>query len=263
MKKKHVFIALALLTATMGCKYNPAEAEGEPLPQIASYEAVNDSLCYGFACDGCSDSVVVFLPDSISDPVSYDIMRAFRRHQVYGNPSVGDKLALYLSPDGKEVLQVVDIDALKGTWVYQVYPQPRVRHHTNEDGEEVKLTEDEQHAIDSMLQTYMKPREYGFTLKRDFTSQSVGGPPRQTSLDEELPVVYPPLKRYSEWHLWNGKLILTSRSRRQQGDTAQHVPAQVKNDTVELVMMRRDTLVLRFDDHERKFSRKPDSLMVK
>lgn len=261
MKKKQILAAMAAVALAVSCGGKQG-VEEEALPQVATYEAVGDSTLYGFACDGGSDSVIVFMHDTISDPVSYNILSALRRRQVYGNPTVGDKLALYLSADGREVQQVVDIDVLKGTWVYQELPEPRFKRMTDEEGKEIVPSKEEQHKIDSILRPYMVPREYGITFKRDFSAQSVGGPPRQSTLDEESPVVYPPLRRYSEWHLWNGKLILTSRQRRQQNDTTQQAP-QVKNDTVELVMMRRDTLVLRFADHVRNLSRKPDSLMVK
>lgn len=259
MKSKQIFALLFLLLAAIGCGKQINEVPEQILPPSESYESKGDSMLYGFACDGCSDSVLVFMPDTISDPISYNIINATLQRHVFGSPKVGDKVAIQLSPDGKEVLMVVDIDDLKGTWTYMVLPESRMK--PVEVDSEIKVTPEEQHEIDSFIATLMVPREYGMTLKRDFTVQSVGGPPRQTSLDEESPVVYPRQRRYHEWHLWNGKLILTNRGRHALNDSTH--PAHLVNDTAEFLMMYRDTLMLKFKDFERGYSRKPDSLSIK
>ena len=53
-----------------------------------------DSALYGLACDGCTDSVLVFLPYSGGDPDTFDIINAFQQHHVYGRPRIGDELAV-------------------------------------------------------------------------------------------------------------------------------------------------------------------------
>ena len=121
-----------------------------------------------------------------------------------------------------------------------------------------EMSKEDKVKFDSLVQTLMIPVEYGFTLKRDFTAQSVGGPPRKRALDEESPVEYPRLKRYTEWHVFNGALVFSRSSRSNPKKEMELV-----NDTAELVMLRGDTLVLRFADHLQGFSRKPDSLATK
>ena len=44
-----------------------------------------DRTIYGLACDGCSDSVIVFLPNEGGDPVRYNIVNAQKNHQVFGD----------------------------------------------------------------------------------------------------------------------------------------------------------------------------------
>ena len=262
MKSKLIQTALFLLFLIgASCGQKAEETPAQIIPVTESYVAKGDSMLYGFACDGCSDSVLVFMPDTISDPISYNIVEATLKRHVFGSPKVGDKVAILLGPDGKEVLMVIDIDDLKGTWTYQVLPESKLKNIESESEGEIEMTPEERHELDSFIATLMVPREYGMTLKRDYTTQSVGGPPRQTSLDEESPVVYPRQRRYHEWHLWNGKLILTNRGRQALKDSTQ--PDHLMNDTAEFLMMFRDTLVLKFKDFERGYSRRPDSLSVK
>ena len=59
------------------------------------------------------------------------------------------------------------------------------------------------------------------------------------------------LKRYATWRLYNGRLILVPDSITQQS-----------SDTADILMMRRDTLVLRFRDKEQAYYRKVDSTKV-
>jgi hypothetical protein len=52
--------------------------------------AKGDSTVYGLACDGTNDSVIVFLPNSGGDPITYDIVGAMQNHRVIGKPQIGD-----------------------------------------------------------------------------------------------------------------------------------------------------------------------------
>ena len=58
------------------------------------------------------------------------------------------------------------------------------------------------------------------------------------------PVDYPALKRYTQWHLYNGRLVLVPDSARSEAP-----------DTATIVLLRRDSLVLRFNDHEQAYYR--------
>ena len=77
------------------------------------------------------------------------------------------------------------------------------------------------------------------------------GPSRNKIADENSPVIFPPFKRYRQWHLYNGQLILSETSR----DTLGNVSI-TNNDTAAFVMLRRDTLVLRFSDKEQGYYRR-------
>ena len=122
------------------------------------------------------------------------------------------------------------------------------------------MSEEALQRMDSVLQTMRVPREYGYTFKRDFTMMSVGGPPRTSSLDSNTPVEYPPLKRYREWHIHNGKIIFTSGGIKTNENNSNNQSSKLVNDTAEFVILLRDTMAIRFGDTVRGFRFKPDSI---
>jgi hypothetical protein len=65
-------------------------------------------------------------------------------------------------------------------------------------------------------------------------------------------VEYPKVRRYREWRLFNGRLILITDSVR-LADGKKGLP---ERDTVDIIQLRRDTLVLKFSDHEQGYYRK-------
>ena len=67
-----LLVALALFVACGKGEDKQIQNEDVILPK--SYISVGDSMIYGLACDGCSDSVLVLLPDSGGDPVYYNIL---------------------------------------------------------------------------------------------------------------------------------------------------------------------------------------------
>jgi hypothetical protein len=100
----------------------------------------------------------------------------------------------------------------------------------------------------------MAPREYGFQLKRGYTAQSFGGM-RQANNDKMSPVEYPKVRRYKEWRLFNGRLILTTDS-----ILLDHgKKGKPETDTADIIMLRRDTLVLKYKDHEQGYYRKTEN----
>ena len=208
-----------------------------------------DSAIYGLACDGCTDSVIVLLPHDGSDPVTYDILKAMRNKRVIGRPKIGDHLAVLLSQENPtEAVSVVDIDEMKGSWVYQVMPTLKKSFIENAGKRDAET--------DSMIKKLMVPREYGFKLKRDKQVSNIGMTYRPTTSDDDNPVDYPPLTRYSEWHIFNGKLILV-RAKNRIGNSQQDQQPAIK-DTAEIVFMMKDSLQLRFKDEVRNYYRKTE-----
>ncbi len=231
--KKLLFVAVACcLLAACGKKVHH-----ENTTAISTHHVVpGDSAIYGLACDGSTDSILILLPYSGGDLDTFDIINAFHQHHLMGRPHIGDKLAVVLESDStKTVRMVINISSLQGQWAYLV--EPTLRH---KDGKLPPLP-------DSIRQRIMAPREYGIRLKNGDIAFSFGAV-RNQDQDKMSPVVYPPLKRYAHWHLFNGRLVLTpdsmSLGKGQQPDTA------------DIVMLRRDSLVLRFSDHEQPYYRK-------
>ena len=88
-----------------------------------SYVAKGDSMIYGLACDGCTDTTLVLLPDSGGDPVTYSIVRARSEKKFFGRAEIGDRMALMLNPeDSTEVLVAINLERVKGTWYYEQLP---------------------------------------------------------------------------------------------------------------------------------------------
>ena len=224
MNRTLLFTAFCLLLTACGSKPQPPQ---EMQSIDVNKNLPGDSTRYGLACDGCTDSLLVLLPYEGGDPDTLDIIRAFEEHRLYGRPHVGDKMAVIMNPDStEEVLMVVNISTLQGRWRYLVSPTLR---HLNRP------------LPDSILQRIMVPREYSLQLRNGGIAISQGaGKPQST--DKMSPVSYPEQKRYQHWHLYNGRLILLSDS------TSQQVP-----DTAVIQLLRRDSLTLRFKDHEQTY----------
>ena len=116
MKKAILFIfATVLLTGACGSKQQqPASDIAEDAISLQKNQP-GDSALYGLACDGCTDSVLVFLPYSGGDPDTFDIITAFQQHRIYGRPRIGDELAVIVNPEDRdEALSVVNMEMLKG-----------------------------------------------------------------------------------------------------------------------------------------------------
>lgn len=107
---------------------------------------------------------------------------------------------------------------------------------------------------DSMIQKLMVPIEQGFKIKKQFTMDPVGLRFKQTSLTGEIPVEYPQAEYYKEWHVLNGRLVFTEGTI----DTGNKKRRKLKpqKDTVEIVLMMKDSLQLKFKDGIRAYYRK-------
>ena len=125
----------------------------------------DDSTLYGLACEGCSDSVVVFLPEDGSDPVTYNILEAYRKGRVLGRLKIGDKIGIVLNKENRKVADlVVDIDQLRGIWCYIVMPKIRNASQMGSRAQAKLIA----NMSDSLKKTFFIPREYGFWLKREW-----------------------------------------------------------------------------------------------
>ena len=262
MKSSSVFILVPLVLLFLACGKTGEQKEViDATPASKSFVSEGDSMLYGLACDGCSDTVLVFLPDSGGDPVEYGIVEAMRARKVFGRPKTGDRMAVLVNPENpNSLLMAVNMEQVMGTWFYYQLPELRHRLSAEEEKEREREMDSEQlQRRDSFLNTLMVPREYVYSLKRDYTVTTLGGPPRTSSLDGVLPVVYPPIKRYSEWHLHNGKIIFTMAPLHFAGETD---TTKLVNDTAEFVYLRRDSMALQFNDHIQRFMLIPDSVKI-
>jgi len=171
---------------------------------------------------------------------------------IYGRPRIGDELAIILNPEDKEeALMIINIERLKGQWCYQVMPTFRNIEKMPQKMQRRMMAQ----IPDSVKQRLLVPREYGIQLKRGHLAQTIGSY-RNRHSDSMSPVEYPKVRRYAGWKLFNGRLVLeTDTARLIQTDQA-HKP---EYDTADIVSLRRDTLVLRFKDHEQTYYRKKDS----
>ena len=256
MRKTTIFILVAtLLAIACGKKQEVTETTEEA---IAPEQPSDDRMVYGLACDGCTDTILVLLRDINGDPDTFDILEASRNQQVFGHAMIGDQMALVLAPadsTSQDTLlttrhvatMVIDIDKMLGSWCYMVTPRLRKMAGIDKSMEQDFL----KNAPDSVRRRLMQPREYGFQLKNDHQAQPIGIIRQGNTTDDRSPVEYPEAKRYREWRLLNGRLILSETRRDSLGQ--QHV---VSSDTAEFVRLRRDSLVLRFSDGEHEYYRK-------
>jgi len=252
MKLKTLFILGTSIIFFIACG-KPGEQKISPKGHTTDeLKLTGDKTVYGLACDGCTDSVILLLPNDGSDPVKYDIIDAFHNHKVIGHPKIGDWLGLVLNKSNKKVADmVIDLDELKATWCYVVMPKMRPRDGMGRNAQNRMMA----HMPDSIKATLMVPREYGFTLKRQWTAKAVGRIRQQNTLENESPVVYPSLKNYFAWHILNGKLVLTYGKRKLDKDNNIYYVNQ-KNDTAEFIFMMKDSLQLKFRDKIISYYRK-------
>lgn len=244
MKKIASLALLSAVLLTLACGNKNIKE-----PQAASIETPQhisgDSLRFGLACDGSNDTILVVLRNIYGNPDTFNILDATRRHHVFGHPSVGDRIALYLDTDSTTARMAVDLDQLCGQWCYEVRPTLRKRADITAQMQQQFLKQ----MPDSLRDSLFAPREYGFTLKPDGTARPIG----MHFETEETPVEYPAPKRYGQWYLHNGQLILSTVGTDSLGN---HIVTG--QDTATFVRMRRDTLVLRFADGDKGFYRKND-----
>ena len=245
-----ILFSLGLLFAACGhsgSNNGNEQTSGDSLNQAPiALQLEGDSTIYGLACEGSNDSILVILTSVDSDPDTIDILNARINRRVFGRPDIGDLVAISMDAGRKSVADIViNIDRLKGEWCYQV--MPRLRHRAGAADSAIQLPPD---FPDSLRKKWFQPREYGFELRRDNTVRPIGIQ-RNEAERQPGPVEYPTLKRYRQWHVFNGHLLFCETRR----DTLGHQQV-ISTDTADIVFMRRDTLLLRFADHEQGYYRR-------
>jgi hypothetical protein len=245
MKKALLFMAITALVAACGSK--PQKNDNKPNNAIAIYESLpGDSALYGLACDGCTDSVLVFLPYSGGDPDTFDIIECRQQRRMLGRPHIGDAMAVIVNPENRsEALWVINMGSLIGEWCYIVEPTLRTI-----DGKTPPLP-------DSIKKKILIPVEYSLKLKTDNTASMMGHMKRNGNTQSLA--VYPDVHRYSEWRLFNGRLIL-------HADTIAGFTKEGEEpvtDTADIVMLMRDSLILHIGDKEQSYYRKKGEVSTK
>ena len=234
-------LAVVAMTACHPRDKRPPRMDNSKLAISLSKPAKGDKAVYGLACMGCTDTTVVLLPNGGGDPVKYNILDANRKHQVFGDIEIGDWICVLPCADKDEkngADMVIDLDKLKATWTYPVMPKLRDVSHLSKRQQARILA----NMPDSIVETYMVPRQYGFTLKRMSEAQSVGVVMANSDVEDDSPVEYPQVPQYTEWHPYNGKLILVKGRREIAGVVFNE---KTSYDTLSFVYMKGDSLALR------------------
>ncbi|MBQ7424140.1 MAG: hypothetical protein IJV19_05310 [Prevotella sp.] len=238
-----MIVAAALMEAACGNKQKM-----EPKQTIGLQTKIEgDTTLYGLACDGCTDSVLIFLPGQGGDPVTYDILEAMKHHRILGRPKVGDWVCIIVNgEDSTKADMAINLDKLKGTWVRMEMPTLKKKMNTND-----LLSEEEKEERDSAFMAQMVPQEIGFSLRRHYEARPIGL--WRPNVDEDSPIVYPKPKSYTKWHIFNGHLVLTIGSLMAK----ENEKVKEEHDTVDITLLQTDSLRIRFKDGtENGYSRK-------
>ncbi|WP_077195669.1 hypothetical protein [Prevotella ihumii] len=250
MKKLHLFIGLMMALTIVSC-YNDM-AVGDQGAIYESTKLQGDITRYGLACDGCSDSVIVFLPSEGGDPVKYNIVRAMNRQKVFGDIEIGDELAVIVNPNDKnEAIMVFNLEQMKGTWTFQVVPKLKPSNIKTEEQILASMS-------DSLKKALFLPREYGFTLKSYNQASPVGYIMKANSLADESPVEYPKVTIYTGWRIYNGWLYIFKDTLDEEG---KRIPNHlVGHDDGIMVHLSADSMAAKFGKKIMKYHRKKNAI---
>lgn len=244
----------AVLTVSLmaGCSTG-SEKKKAGAADSTSIQAEGDQTIYGMACDGCNDTIVTFLSMSFNgnydggNPDTLNILEASRNHQVFGQIHIGDKLAIIRNEQDSTVADLLIVtEQMIGKWCYKVLPS--LKQRADMDGTEAQMIEQ---LPDSIAELLTIEREYGMNLMDNHVAFPIGMRHNRVTSDEDTHVEYPEVKRYMEWRIYNGNIILSETASDSAG--VRHYTA---HDTATLVMLTADTMVLRINDEERGFYKK-------
>lgn len=243
--KRIIFPLIGGLLMTASCGNNGDLSDGHEKASVMVQTLPGDSAYYGLACDGSSDSILIVMPMSGDRLDTFDILNAFLNRRVLGRPAIGDMMTVVRDSANPFIAdKVVNLSRLKGEWCYLVMPQLRLRRIND------SLHLSTPPIPDSLRQRWMQPREYGFEIRRENAVRPIGNVRNNTSA-QQSPVTFPPVKQYREWRMFNGRLILSESRRDTLG--RRHV---VRSDTADIMMLRRDSMRLRFNGSEQGYYRR-------
>ena len=244
--KRTIFFLIIGAVLMFSCKGKQAERKtADAENDLMTFEVEGDSTVYGLVCDGCTDTILVFLPVSniAADPDTFNVLNATKRGKVLGHLRVGDRIGIVRNATDSTVADcVVDLEDLSNTWCYKVTPKLRARADMEGTTQELPAS-----LPDTLRKRLLEPMEFTMQLRSDRTAMVMGS--FQRSRDEMMELVeYPKPKRYGQWTLFNGKLLLK--------ETAFHPNDSTQTfsiDTAQFVMLGRDTLVLKLDNEIRSY----------
>ncbi|GAB6982409.1 hypothetical protein [Prevotella dentasini] len=251
MKKTARLLLIMLSVLSLTACYDQA-ASGDRGAIDKETKLKGDRTLYGLACDGCSDSVIVFLPNEGGDPVKFNIVNAMKNNKVFGDIEIGDELAILVNPRNKqEATMVINLEQMKGTWTFQVIPKLKPSATKTEEQIMAEMT-------DSMKEALFVPREYGFTLKSYHQASPVGYIMKANTLEDESPVEYPKVTVYTSWHIYNGWLYIYK-------DTIDEKGRRIPNDSVghddgTMVYLSADSMAALFGKKVMQYHRKANAL---
>ncbi len=255
MRIKYIAAALCLVLSLIACSESKLRKSKSGGRTNAELKLSGDSTVYGLACEGSTDSVLLLLPNDGSDPVRYNIIDATHNKRIRGKIKTGDWVGLVLNNTDKNVADfVVNLDELKGIWCYIVMPKMRDVGNMSKKMQDRMMNE----MSDSLKQTFLVPREYGFWLKRQWEASSVGYVREASTLADESPVVYPPLGYFVKWHIWNGYFVMVSGKPKYNAENKVEGYTDVSYDTCSIDYLGNDSLVLSDRDGSRSYYRKKD-----
>ena len=246
MKKSIIFITALIMMIGCGSKTTSDTVCETSVPNDG------DKTIYGMACDGCNDTILVYLtlPYDGEDPDTLYILDAYKNHRVIGTPHIGDKLAIMRCEDDSTCAEtVIVLEQLMGDWCYQVKPEWKQRADFEGETTQQQLN----NLPDSILELLSVPHEYCYSIRSDNMLFTMGMRHTSPTSDEKMSIEYPEQKFYNEWTIFNGHLVLSDCHKDSLGQRIVEA-----SDTVELLMLDADTLMLHFSDGIRGFYRKAE-----
>lgn len=246
MKINTLFLTIAaLMLIACGTKQESPKSE-----EILTTEVTDDQTIYGLACDGCNDTVVVFLrlPYNGSDPDTLYILDAVKQRHIMGKIRIGDKLAIMRNETDSTVADLVIVtEQLMGQWRHLVYPTLHERADMEGNTERQKIAQ----LPDSIKALLAIPKEYGLDILHDNMMYVPGSHVKHVTSDEESPVEYPIAQFYNEWKIFNGRFVMFHCAADSLGEMQ-----TLASDTADVVLLEADSLMLRFKDGVRSYYRK-------
>ena len=218
--------------------------------EILTTEVTDDQTIYGLACDGCNDTVVVFLrlPYNGSNPDTLYILDAVKQRHIMGKIRIGDKLAIMRNETDSTVADLVIVtEQLMGQWRHLVYPTLHERADMEGNTERQKIAQ----LPDSIKALLAIPKEYGLDILHDNMMYVPGSHVKHVTSDEESPVEYPIAQFYNEWKIFNGRFVMLHCKADSLGKMQ-----TLASDTADVVLLEADSLMLRFKDGVRSYYRK-------